>query len=79
LDSLSLDLGNATKPGSESAALGAAATPRVDDPLETKFSLAEEFRTLGDMDGARSLAEEVLAEAHGALKTRAQTFVNALP
>jgi FimV-like protein len=49
-----------------------------DDPLETKFLLAEEFRSLGDTDGARSLAEEVLAEAKGPLKVKAQAFLNAL-
>lgn len=77
MDSLSLDLDAPVKPDAKSAdvAIGTLA----DDPLETKFSLAEEFRALGDMDGARSLAEEVLAEASGALKTRAQTFINALP
>ena len=35
------------------------------NPLETKLSLAEEFRAIGDLEGARSLAEEVLAEASG--------------
>jgi pilus assembly protein FimV len=49
-----------------------------DDPLETKFLLAEEFRSLGDSDGARSLAEEVMAEAKGPLKVKAQAFLNAL-
>jgi pilus assembly protein FimV len=48
------------------------------DPLETKFQLAEEFRALGDPDGARSLADEVLAEASGPLKVKAQAFLNAL-
>ena len=50
----------------------------LDDPLETKFSLAEEFRSLGDPDGARALAEEVLLEATGPLKVKAQAFLNAL-
>jgi pilus assembly protein FimV len=47
-------------------------------PLETKFALAEEFRALGDSDGARSLANEVVAQAQGALKTKAQAFLNSL-
>jgi pilus assembly protein FimV len=45
------------------------------DPLATKFALAQEFSAIGDPDGARSLAEEVLAEASGDLKTRAQKFL----
>jgi len=49
-----------------------------EDPLETKLSLAEEFRAIGDLEGARSLAEEVLAEATGTLKTKASTFLSDL-
>ncbi len=74
LGSLSLDLDG---PTTESPVITAAAA--LDDgPLETKFALAEEFRTLGDMDGARALAEEVLAQAQGTLKGKAQAFLNAL-
>jgi pilus assembly protein FimV len=72
LDSLSLDLGPSTEGPPE------AVTVLADDPLETKFSLAEEFRTLGDDEGARALAEEVLADASGSLKVKAQAFLNAL-
>ncbi len=46
-----------------------------ESPLDTKLSLAEEFRAIGDLEGARSLAEEVLAEASGTLKTKAITFL----
>lgn len=46
-----------------------------ENPLETKLSLAEEFRAIGDMEGARSLAEEVLAESSGVLKNKASTFL----
>jgi pilus assembly protein FimV len=49
-----------------------------ENPLETKLSLAEEFRAIGDLEGARSLAEEVLAEASGTLKTKASTFLSDL-
>ena len=45
------------------------------DPLATKLALAQEFNAIGDPDGARSLAEEVVAEASGDLKTRAQRFL----
>jgi pilus assembly protein FimV len=46
-----------------------------ENPLDTKLSLAEEFRAIGDLEGARSLAEEVLAEASGTLKTKASRFL----
>jgi pilus assembly protein FimV len=70
LGSLSLDLGEpAATPVQD---LGEAET---DDPLATKLALAEEFRAIGDDEGARALAEEVLAEASGPLKTRAQRFL----
>jgi pilus assembly protein FimV len=45
------------------------------DPLATKLALAEEFNAIGDPDGARSLAEEVLAEASGDLKNKAKKFL----
>ncbi|MCE3273677.1 MAG: hypothetical protein K0S57_4074 [Ramlibacter sp.] len=59
-------------------ALGGADTGLADggdSPLATKLSLAEEFNAIGDTDGARSLAEEVLAEASGDLKSRAQRLL----
>ena len=46
-----------------------------DDSLVTKLALAEEFSAIGDPDGARSLAEEVRAEASGELKGRAERFL----
>jgi pilus assembly protein FimV len=72
LNSLSLDLGPATKPPVS------ALMPMEEDPLEIKFLLAEEFRILGDSEGARSLADEVLAKAKGPLRFKAQAFINAL-
>jgi pilus assembly protein FimV len=72
LDSLSLDFEPSGAPATE----GMAAT--AGNPLETKFLLAEEFHTLGDAEGARALAEEVLAQAKGPLKVKAQAFLNAL-
>ena len=74
LNSLSLDLAG---PTTESPLTSAPASG-ADDPLETKFALAEEFRALGDREGARSLAEEVLAQAQGTLKSKTQAFLNAL-
>ena len=49
-----------------------------DDPLATKRALAEEFNAIGDSDGARALIEEVLAEASGAVKARAQKMLESL-
>ena len=42
------------------------------EALATKLSLAEEFQAIGDTDGARSLIQEVLAEAQGDLRRRAE-------
>jgi pilus assembly protein FimV len=81
MGALSLDLDG---PTTESQAIAPAPAPAsmpamdLEDPLETKFALAEEFRAIGDADGARSLAEEVLAQSSGSLKAKAQAFLNAL-
>jgi pilus assembly protein FimV len=80
--SLSLDLDpkpNASANAKAAPAVAAAAA-HVDfddssDGLSTKLALAEEFFTIGDSDGARSLAQEVVAEASGALKVKAQRFL----
>ena len=72
LASLSPDLVPAMQP-----AVKPAAAPEK-DPLEIKFLLAEEFRILGDSEGARALADEVAAHAGGSLKFKAQAFLNTL-
>lgn len=74
LDAFSLDL----TPAPAKAQEHVQTETQEEDPLEVKFMLAEEFRALGDTDGARSLADEVLAKAKGPLKTRAQSFLNEL-
>ena len=76
MDSLSLDLDAPITESPVAVVESAAAT--AESPLDTKFALAEEFRALGDMEGARALAEEVLAQANGSLKSKAQAFLNAL-
>jgi len=79
MGALSLDLdGPTTESQNITAAPAPVSAPDFDDPLETKFALAEEFRAIGDVDGARSLAEEVLAQSSGSLKAKAQAFLNAL-
>jgi pilus assembly protein FimV len=48
------------------------------DPLTRKLELAEEFRQIGDTEGARDLLQEVVAKATGPLKTRAQGLLDEL-
>ncbi|MCW5653246.1 FimV/HubP family polar landmark protein [Hydrogenophaga sp.] len=74
LNDINLELDN---PAAQPAADDVTRSGRLteENPLETKLSLAEEFRAIGDFEGARSLAEEVLAEASGTLKTKAGTFL----
>jgi pilus assembly protein FimV len=54
--------------------------PDDDDanPLARKLELAEEFRQIGDIEGARDLLEEVVAKADGALRAKAQGMLSAL-
>jgi pilus assembly protein FimV len=42
------------------------------DPLARKLELAEEFRQIGDTEGARDLLQEVANKAEGTLKAKAQ-------
>ncbi|OJU86809.1 MAG: hypothetical protein BGO13_10410 [Burkholderiales bacterium 66-5] len=56
----------------------AADAPLPDDPLSTKLALAEEFKTIGDSEGARALIEEVLAEASGEVKAQAERLLGTL-
>ncbi len=48
------------------------------EPMARKIELADEFRRIGDHEGARELLEEVVSKADGALKARAQTMLDAL-
>ena len=56
----------------------AAAPTNEDDPLARKLELAEEFRQIGDLEGARDLLEEVVAKADGALRSKAQGMLDTL-
>ena len=73
LNNLNLNLDLSTPPVEDDSTSAGRLTE--ENPLETKLSLAEEFRAIGDFEGARSLAEEVLAEASGSLKAKAGTFL----
>ena len=46
-----------------------------DDPLARKLELAEEFRQIGDTDGARDLLHEVVGKSSGAVKSRAESML----
>ena len=86
---ISLDLGTSGKPTSSEPALDYSSMPGAldgpieslgdpADPLVRKLELAEEFRQIGDKDGARDLLEEVVAKASGPLKARAQSLLDGL-
>lgn len=76
LGSLNLDLGTDTS--AEPADNAKPMHNLADDPLSTKLDLAREFNAIGDSEGARALIEEVLAEASGSLKERAQKMLSEL-
>jgi pilus assembly protein FimV len=80
LGSLSLDLEDSTEGTSTSRQ--EISTSRHDieseDPLATKLALAEEFVAIGDSDGARALIEEVISEATGSVKSRAELALKEL-
>ncbi|WP_246498822.1 FimV/HubP family polar landmark protein [Ideonella paludis] len=50
----------------------------ADDPLARKLELADEFRRIGDIEGAKDLLDEVIAQASGPMKARAQTMLGEL-
>jgi pilus assembly protein FimV len=84
MSEISLDLDAPGEPVSEAVhdplgdeTLPAAGVPA--DPMTRKFELAEEFRQIGDMDGARELLQEVIDNAQdGPLKAKAQSMLSSL-
>ena len=50
----------------------------ANDPLSRKLELAEEFRQIGDLEGARDLLEEVVAKGAGPLQAKAQGMLDKL-
>ncbi|RFO97066.1 fimbrial protein FimV [Rhodoferax lacus] len=79
LGSLSLDLGpSTTSPAEPAEAEAEDSSSYGDNSLETKLALAEEFVSIGDQDGARALIEEVVAEATGDLREKAQRALSKL-
>ncbi len=90
LGSISLDLGNETTIAQPKAVPTAPvstdygaidlgeATDDGSDPIARKLELAEEFRQIGDTEGARDLLQEVVSKSSGTVKTRAQSMLNDL-
>lgn len=74
-DTSILDFGDFGLP--EQPAAGAD-TLSDDNPLARKLELAEEFRQIGDLEGARDLLEEVVSKAEGTLKSKAQGMLDKL-
>lgn len=48
------------------------------DPLVRKMELADEFRQIGDVEGARDLLQEVVDRAEGAVKAKAAAMLASL-
>ena len=72
------DMGSLSAPDSRAIEADPMQTkqPAMDeDPIGTKLALAQEFHAIGDDDGARSLIKEVIAEAKGSMKARAERFL----
>ena len=66
-------------PLTEPATIASDSLDNLDsDPLARKLELAEEFRQIGDLEGARDLLEEVVAKAGGTLRAKAQAMLDSL-
>jgi pilus assembly protein FimV len=81
--SLDLDSASTTKSGlvtdEELDQMPQSDAPVSSDPMARKFDLAQEFRQIGDVDGARELLQEVVDNAQDdSLKSRAQTMLDSL-
>lgn len=81
---LDFDLGDSTLPGEttpeglgqnlELPALG----DDEGDPLMRQLELADEFRQIGDTEGAREVLQELIQRASGPLRDKAQAMLNEL-
>ncbi|HEY0954276.1 MAG TPA: FimV/HubP family polar landmark protein, partial [Roseateles sp.] len=79
---LDFDLGEPTQPGETnpdhlSEALSALGDDDG-DPLVRQLELADEFRQIGDTEGAREVLQELIQRASGSLRDRAQAMLNEL-
>lgn len=64
-------IGNANDLGQALDALG----DEEGDPLLRQLELADEFRQIGDTEGAREVLQELIGKASGQLKAKAQTML----
>ncbi|MDM4765005.1 FimV/HubP family polar landmark protein [Pelomonas sp. SE-A7] len=80
LSSIDLDLPAAPPPAAEPAADMSLPDLGGDegDPLQRQLELADEFRQIGDTEGARDVLQELVAKATGPLKAKAQAMLDEL-
>jgi len=86
MGSISLDLDEPAAPAAPAAEeplpVGEVGLPDLDmaaDPMARKLDLAEEFRQIGDVDGARELLQEVMAATSDAsLQAKARAMLDNL-
>ncbi|WP_457425146.1 FimV/HubP family polar landmark protein [Roseateles sp. P5_E7] len=79
---LDFDLGEPTQPGETDPDHLAVALEALGDddgdPLVRQLELADEFRQIGDTEGAREVLQELIQRASGSLRDRAQAMLNDL-
>jgi pilus assembly protein FimV len=79
---LDFDLGEPTHPGETHPDKLAEALDALGDdegdPLLRQLELADEFRQIGDTEGAREVLQELIQRASGSLRDRAQAMLNGL-
>ena len=79
---LDFDLGEPTQPGETHPDKLAEALDALGDdegdPLLRQLELADEFRQIGDTEGAREVLQELIQRASGSLRDRAQAMLNGL-
>jgi pilus assembly protein FimV len=85
LSGISLDLNTPAPAAAPQSVAGAAESldlPEIGDgsadPFERKLELAEEFRQIGDLDGARDLLNEVIEQTGGAIQAKARSMLDRL-
>ncbi len=79
---LDFDLGDSTQPGETDpnhlADAFSALGEDDGDPLLRQLELADEFRQIGDTEGAREVLQELVQRASGGLRDKAQAMLNEL-
>ena len=58
--------------------LGDLGQAELEDPLQRQLELADEFRQIGDTEGAREVLQELIGKASGELKAKAQAMLKEL-